>query len=309
MNAILLRTIRLLMVVALGSMQAAWAGEPGPATADQSQAGTQEKERLTATPGDEPTKPSDETSPQAESPGHADSAKVETGRIITRTYDFQDAGKEMEYALYVPKSYDGTKRFPLIVALHGLYSNPRQILGYPGFTRHAEKHGYLLVAPMGYNTRGWYGSRGKRGGRRNDPKNLGELSEKDVMNVLELARQEFKIDDERIYLLGHSMGGGGSLHLAITYPDIWAAIAPIAPAAHGARARLDGAKHIPAIVVQGDKDRLVPVDGTRRLVEKMKELDMDHQYIEVKGGGHVFVAFQHFPEIFSFFENHPKAKR
>ena len=31
---------------------------------------------------------------------------------------------------------------------------PRQILGYPGFIKHAEKHGYVLVAPMGYNNRG-----------------------------------------------------------------------------------------------------------------------------------------------------------
>jgi poly(3-hydroxybutyrate) depolymerase len=236
-------------------------------------------------------------------------AKTVTGRVLKRTYEFKEAGKEMEYAIYVPKGYDGTKSFPLVVVLHGLYSNPRQILGYPGFTKHAEEHGYILVAPMGYNSRGWYGSRGKGGGRGSDPKNLGELSEKDVMNVLELTRKEFKIDDKRIYLLGHSMGGGGSIHLAVKYPDIWAAIAPIAPAAYGSRTRLEAAKHIPAIVVQGDNDRLVSVAGTRRWIERMKELDMKHQYIEVKGGGHVAVAWQHFDKIFAFFDAHTKGKR
>jgi poly(3-hydroxybutyrate) depolymerase len=258
-------------------------------------------------PADQPIRPQVEAKPTDELPARSDSAETETGRIIKRTYDFKEAGKEMEYALYVPKSYDGTKSLPLIVALHGLFSTPRQILSYPGFTRHADQHGYLLVAPMGYNTRGWYGSRGKGGGGGTDPENLGELSEKDVMNVLERVREQFKIDDNRIFLLGHSMGGGGALHLAIQHPDIWAAIAPIAPAVPRDAAELERAKHIPAIVVQGDQDGLV--HGTRRWVEKMKELGMEHRYIEVKGGGHIFVAFQHFDEIFDFFNAHPKGKR
>lgn len=237
------------------------------------------------------------------------SEKLEVGRILKRSYNFKEAEKkEMEYALYLPKSYDSTKTYPLVVALHGLGSNPRQILGYPGFTGHADKHGYILVAPMGYNSRGWYGSRGKGGGRRSDPKNLGELSEKDVLNVLELTRKQLKIDDKRIYLLGHSMGGGGSFHLAVAHPTIWAAIAPLAPAVSRRFTGLERAKHIPAIVVQGDKDSLVPVAGTRRLVEKMKELGVDHEYIEVEGGGHVTIAFEHFDEIFEFFDARSKAE-
>ena len=227
--------------------------------------------------------------------------------IQTRTYDFKEAGKKMEYTLYAPTSYDRAKKSPLVVALHGLFSNPRQIIRYPGLTKHAEKHGYIVVAPMGFNSRGWYGSRGKGGGFGSDPKNLGELSEKDVMNVLAITRKEFNIDPNRIYLLGHSMGGGGTLHLAIRYPDVWAAIAPIAPAVPRDASRLEKAKHIPAIVVQGDKDRLVY--GTRRWVAKMKELKMEYEYIEVKGGGHVLVAFQHFSEIFRFFNKHRKGTK
>ena len=47
-----------------------------------------------------------------------------------------------------------------MVALHGLGSNPQQIMRYRGLTDLAEKHGYIVAAPMGYNSRGWYGSRG-----------------------------------------------------------------------------------------------------------------------------------------------------
>ncbi|MCH7728381.1 MAG: alpha/beta fold hydrolase, partial [Planctomycetes bacterium] len=148
----------------------------------------------------------------------AKSDKPATG-IQKRTYDFKEADKEMEYALFVPTSYDKEKSSPLMVALHGLGSSSQGIIRYRGLTRLAEEHGYIVVAPMGYNSRGWYGSRGKNTGRGRDPRNLGELSEKDVMNVLEITRKELNIDENRIYLMGHSMGGRIGLSMALNFPS------------------------------------------------------------------------------------------
>ena len=238
-----------------------------------------------------------------------ETSTYEIGRIIFPTYEFAMGKKRLFYGLYLPKGYDNTKTYPLVVALHGLNGSPGQILAYPRLTNYADKEGYILVAPMGYNSRGWYGSRGKGGGRASDPANLGELSEQDVMEVLKLTRTNFQIDSKRIYLFGHSMGGGGSMHLAMTYPNLWAAMAVIAPAAYGNRDRLATAKEIPAYVVQGDQDRLVSVRQTRLWVDKMKELGMKHEYIEVKNGGHVFLAWRHFDGIFAFFNAHPKTDR
>jgi len=234
-----------------------------------------------------------------------DDATSKLGQIQTRTYDFKAAGKKMEYTLFVPSGYQKDKKTPLIVALHGLFGNPQQMIRYRGLTQLAEKHGYIVVAPMGYNSRGWYGSRGQTS-RFSQPKNLGELSEKDVMNVLGLVRNEFNVDEKRIYLLGHSMGGGGTWHLGIKYPDIWAALAPIAPAVSSSPDELEKIKHIPVIVVQGAKDPLVRAERTRRWVEKMKELGMDSTYIEDPNGGHIAVAFDHLPRIFEFFNRHKK---
>ncbi len=228
------------------------------------------------------------------------------GEIVFPSYDFELGKIKLSYGLYLPKSFEQSKTYPLVVVLHGLNSNPGQILNYPELTKYADENKYILVAPMGYNERGWYGSRGKGGGRGKDPDNLGELSEQDVMHVLKLTRQNFKIDADRIYLFGHSMGGGGSMHLATKYPEIWAAIAVVAPAAYGDRSRLESAKHIPTYVVQGDRDRLVSVKTTRKWVEKMKELKMKHEYVEVKNGGHVRVAWQHFEGIFDFFAANPR---
>ena len=126
------------------------------------------------------------------------------------------------------------------------------------------------------------------------------------MNVLALVRKEFNIADDRIYLMGHSMGGGGTWHLGIKYSDIWAALAPIAPAIRANTDDLEQIKNMPVIVVQGDSDRLVPVEGARRWVAKMKELGMQHVYIEVPGGDHVNVAFQNMPKIIEFFNEHQR---
>ena len=237
---------------------------------------------------------------RADEPVQLDKPALVTGRIWMRSYAFKEAEKDMEYALFIPEGYDESKSYPLMVALHGLNSTPRQILSYPGFTKLAQQHGYLLAAPMGYNSRGWYGGRGPTS-RRWDPTNLGELSEKDVMNVLEIVRKEFNVKSDRIFLMGHSMGGGGTWHLGIKYPDVWAGLAPIAPATFRSPSNLEKIKTTPVVLIQGDKDRLVPVENARRWADKMKELAMTYKYIEIKDGGHIRPAITELPEIFDFF--------
>ena len=46
------------------------------------------------------------------------------------------------------------------------------------------------------------------------PADIPELSELDVMNVLAIVRKDFNVDPSRIYLWGHSMGGGGAESLS-----------------------------------------------------------------------------------------------
>ncbi len=238
-----------------------------------------------------------------------DAGKSTTSRIQKRTYDFKEAGKEMEYALFVPSTYDKEKKTPLIIALHGLYATPQIMIRYPDFTNLAEKYGYIIAAPMGYNAQGWYGNAPPIRAKP-DPENLYELSEKDVMNVLGIVRKEFNIDPDRIYLMGHSMGGGGTFYLASKYPDIWAAAAPIAPAIFRPTSDLEKMKHIPVILFQGDKDPLVRAERVRPWAEKMKELKMTNEYVEVAGAGHIDIASKaNLAKMFEFFNQHKKAEK
>ena len=97
-----------------------------------------------------------------------------------------------------------------------------------------------------------------------------ELSEKDVMTVLDIVRKEFSADDRRIYLTGHSMGASGTLYLGAKHADIWAAIAADAPPGAPNAEGIAAAK-MPTLINRGDADTAVPVAGTRRYVERLKE--------------------------------------
>jgi dipeptidyl aminopeptidase/acylaminoacyl peptidase len=126
-------------------------------------------------------------------------------------------------------------------------------------------------------------------------------------------RKEFNIDDKRTYLMGHSMGGAGSLFLGSKYSSNWAAVASIAPAAFmmqkDAKDYLGKMKNanIPVIIVQGEKDTVVPPENTRTWANAMKELGMKSEYKELPGGDHGTVISDGMPDIFKFFAEHPKA--
>jgi len=235
-------------------------------------------------------------------------------RIQERSYFFEAAGDSMTYQIYVPTGYDAASPAPLIVLLHGLGSTPGQVIRYQGITDEAEARGYIVVAPMGYNTRGWYGSRGPgramaRGPAADDPENLGELSEQDVMNVLELTLDEYNVDPHRVYLMGHSMGGGGTWHLGIRHPDRWAALGPVAPAIYTSPDALEAIRHIPVILLQGENDNLVPVSIARTWAAKMEELGMTHRYIEIQGGDHTALIARNPENVRAFFAFFDGARR
>jgi poly(3-hydroxybutyrate) depolymerase len=266
-------------------------------------------------------------------------------RADSRTYMFEDAGEEMPYCMYVSSKVTPDEPAPLIIALHGMGAPP-DIMCNATTIDLAEEGGYILAAPMGYNTTGWYGfpfgagpgrgaapangpgrgaapaGRGRAGGGRgaggpfgggNAPENLAELSEDDVMNVLAIMRDEFNIDEDRIYVTGHSMGGAGTFFMAAEHSDIWAAAAPVAPAAFTSEEEREAmvqkiaAANLPVMVVHGDADAVVPVSTSRdQWVPSMRTAGVDVEYVEQPGIDHGPVITTSQAEIFRFFGEHSK---
>src|SRR5688572_30908045 len=126
-------------------------------------------------------------------------------RVQQRTYTFADSNEQMPYALFVSSKVTKDRKSPLIVSLHGLGGDQNTMLRESlRSVELAEQGGYILLAPMGYNSGGWYGippgapragganaanaGRGGRGGGRGvtaggtaitDPAKVREASEKD----------------------------------------------------------------------------------------------------------------------------------
>lgn len=217
-------------------------------------------------------------------------------RILECSYHLPEANADMPYTLFIPSTYRPGTPTPLVVDLHGLNISPLMQILFDGTTDFAEQYGFIVVAPMGYSLAGWWGVRPgatvdtaatKPG---TDSKYLvGELSEIDAMKVVEMIRQKFSIDNDRIYLMGHSMGGGGTYYLGAKYNSIWAAIAPIS-----------GLVGIPddttalryrdfvTLIMHGAKDSIVNPDFSRHAAMELQTVGAQHIYLEFPGKDHEF---------------------
>jgi predicted peptidase len=263
-------------------------------------------------------------------------------RVQQRTYTFKDTNEQMPYALFVSSKVTKDKKSPLIVSLHGLGGDQNTMVRESlRSVDLAEKGGYILVAPMGYNSGGWYGmppgppraggpnpnAAAQRGRGAGAPRpviggtaitevaKVREASEKDVMTVLAMIRKEFNVDERRIYLMGHSMGGAGTYYLGSKHGKEFAALAPIAPAAmamtNDRTKVLQAIKDagVPMLVSMGDADEAVPVANVRMWVETMKELQMNYEYKEHPGVTHGPIMAASMDDIYAFFAKHSRPAR
>ncbi|NLE34306.1 MAG: prolyl oligopeptidase family serine peptidase [Bacteroidales bacterium] len=201
---------------------------------------------------------------------------------------------DQPYAVYIPENFDESKAYPLVVFLHGAWSNHRLGMrrlfgvgnsqGYdfikPGNIPYetdveASRYwppfrpvGYIAAAPLARGTAGYQG-----------------VPEQDVYDMIDDLKSRFLIDEDRLYLTGLSMGGGGTLWLGLTRPDIWAAIAPVCPAPPDGSAELAGnACNLPVHLFIGDKDFLygTAIEWKAKLEATAQRLD----YVEYPGVGH-----------------------
>ena len=225
-------------------------------------------------------------------------------RILECTYRLPEADADMPYTLFVPSSYTPVKPAPLIVDLHGLNITPLMQMLFDGTTDFAERHGFIVVAPMGFSLSGWWGAR---------PGRPGELSELDAMTVLKLVREKYSVDSDRIYLMGHSMGGAGTYHLGGKYHDIWAAVAPIAAAGQiGDAAAAERFRSFVTLLMHGEKDSIVSANGSRRAATLLAGAGAQHVYLEFPGKDHEFWirrGAENMEKVFLFFATVSKRTR
>lgn len=216
--------------------------------------------------------------------GVAHGQALEPGpQVLTFFSEVDDT--DQPYALYLPPNFDASRTYPLVISLHGAGSNHRlnlrRVFGKsnaPGendveATRYFpdwEDVNYIVASPFARGTMGYQG-----------------VAENDVMQVLADVKRRFPIDENRIYLTGLSMGGGGTLWIGLTRPDRWAAMAPVCPAPPSGTIDLAGnALNIPVHLHQGAEDSVVRPEGVRAWADTLDVLGTNVTYTEYPGVGH-----------------------
>jgi len=237
-----------------------------------------------------------------------------------RHYHFEEAGREMGYHLYVPRTYDPAKPSALVVALHGYGVNYGFFFSFvKDLPALCEKHDFICVAPMGYSPSGWYGAPmtvpgapppGSRlpvpqTGSAEEQLRERRLSEQDVLNVLKIVRHEYKVDPKRVYLMGHSMGGFGTWFLGQKHADTWAALAPMSGINENGLKALDikTLARKPVLVAVGEKETDTVVTS-KKAVAALKAAGGDVTYVEIAGGDHGSMVAPSTAQILEFFAKH-----
>lgn len=234
-----------------------------------------------------------------------------------RSYRFEAGNAEMPYRLYVPQSYDPARATPLVVALHGYGGDQNYFFtALPTLPELLEEHGFIFVAPMGYAKDGWYGAPLSIPG--NAPRSSGAptptpsrtpeeetryraLSEADVLEVLALVRAEYNVDANRIYLLGHSMGGFGTWWLGQKHAERWAAIAAMSGVLPNVDYRLPRLHNVPVHISIGGKENPEWVAASRQQAETMRGLGMTVGYFEPAEETHGSMIAPTLPLALAFF--------
>ncbi|MCI2430853.1 prolyl oligopeptidase family serine peptidase [Candidatus Acetothermia bacterium] len=147
------------------------------------------------------------------------------------TYRSSIDGEALTSLLWIPKNFNPQAgKVPLFVYLHGGGG-----LGtfHPAMTQEFDSRGWIALAPDG---RRWNLAnqgcpwRTSAAYVDNPNPNVGP-GERDILDAITWAKANFPIDEDRIYLSGFSMGGRGAYIIGLKNPDLFAAIAPLGPAA------------------------------------------------------------------------------
>lgn len=119
---------------------------------------------------------------------------------------FDYLGKYQPYGVYVPAL---PAPHGLTVVLHGCDANHSSQVRQDGFQADfGDGLNTVIVAPLGRGTTGWFS----------------DISERDVLDVIEDALTQLPVDTDRVLMTGYSMGGYGAMRMAAFYPQLFAGV-------------------------------------------------------------------------------------
>jgi predicted esterase len=209
---------------------------------------------------------------------------AQTGAQVA-TFRSSVDGSEQPYALYVPRAFDASQKYPLLISLHSEDTNHRmnlrQVFGLSirsgeanpddlRFFPAARDAGFIVASPFARGTMDYRG-----------------VAESDVFDTLADVQRRYPIDPGRVYLTGVSMGGAAALRFALTRPDLWAAVAALCPAPLPDMGDFAAnAANLPIRIHHGDQDPVAPVANSRDWHRRLVDAGVPAEYLEYPGVRH-----------------------
>ena len=220
-------------------------------------------------------------------------ANLDLGKVLERQSKSDLDGEPFTYAVHIPAGYDPARPWPMIVTLHGTggsggawiqtwlrTARDKAVLVAPTTPRHTwsarQGHSYVLTA---------------------------------VREIMD----ELRIDADRVYLDGMSMGGGGAFRLAEHYPDRWAAIGPRCNVPDLRQKKdktfvtmlAENFRGVPVYWVVGAKDEKIPIDMVRAAKTDLEAAKGELVYREFADGGHDW-SLEKDETVLEWYEKHAR---
>jgi pimeloyl-ACP methyl ester carboxylesterase len=179
--------------------------------------------------------------------------------------------QQMNYLLALPEGYekDTTVSWPLVIFLHGSgeRGNDREKgkkNGPPKLVDQGKKFPFILVSPQAGPEAAW------------DAETLYRMEQ--------YLKKEYRVNNDKVYLTGLSMGGYGTWDLAMKHPEEFAAIAPICGGGDASTAwKL---RNIPIWCFHGAKDNVVPLAASENMVKAAKEYNTKVKFTVYPNANH-----------------------
>lgn len=225
--------------------------------------------------------------------------------------------------IYLPASYDGSKKLPLVVMPHG-GPQARNSLNYSDFTQFIATRGYIVIRPNFRGSTG-YGKEFERAGY----KEWGGKMQEDLEDAVKFLVDENLVDASKVCIVGASYGGYAALMGTIKTPGMYKCAASIngvthlpeqvefdldkfeserlqafikdsigdpdkdqkmlearSPALHADKI------NVPILLIHGDEDKVVPYEQAELMFEALEDNDKTARFITLKETGHNFMHYR-----------------
>lgn len=199
------------------------------------------------------------------------------------------------YKLLLPKNFDPNKEYSLIVDLHGA-GNPYTLSFFASAENKTigteeileNEFEVFVLQPWGRGNMGYWDNAGE-----------------DIYDSIHDLMETYKINKEKIYLTGFSMGGMGSWTHSLLHPEIWRAvvIASGGPRITPEVEKIPVLKKLPIMIWHGDSDGAVSVKNAYKMEKSLKSIGNIPEMKIIPGRGHMITAEDRF-EIYEWLLDH-----